>query len=153
MSAIQEPTNRDIQQSVDRLGTKVDGNAESIRLLGEKVDILAQSTAKGFEDVYKRFDGVEGRIDRVEVRLDGVENHLDKIEKSVSTVEGTSNTQMVTKSYLDDKLANLYSDIVAHMQRERYSSMEVLLDELLQSKVISKTAAQRVLHYHRQVKK
>jgi hypothetical protein len=50
---------------------------------------------------------VEKRFDGVESRLDGVESRIDKIEAT-----------MVTKDYLDDKLADLRGDLVVLMRKE-----------------------------------
>jgi hypothetical protein len=48
-----------------------------------------KNIAPAFDDVYKR-------LDKADVRMDGFEGRLNNIE-----------SQMVTKSYLDDKLADL----------------------------------------------
>ncbi len=67
---------------------------------------------ESFTEVWERnlkpaFDEVNHRFDKVENRLDKVENHLVNVE-----------VQMVTKSYLDDKIGDLRGDLVVKLRKE-----------------------------------
>ena len=76
---------------------------------------------------------VDQRFDRLEGRVDGVEGRLNKIE-----------TTMVTKDYLDDKLADLRGDLVVLLRKED-NKFGALVTELLKEEVISQDAAKRIL--------
>lgn len=74
----------------------------------------------------KEFDGIGGRFDKVETRL-------DKIEST-----------MVTKDYLDDKLADLRGDLVVLMRKED-TKVGKLIDVLKRRKVISEAETKEIL--------
>ncbi|MCX6745491.1 MAG: hypothetical protein NTX00_00560 [Candidatus Parcubacteria bacterium] len=62
--------------------------------------IWDKNIAPAFDDVYQRFDGIENRFEGVETRLNRIES------------------QMVTKSYLDDKLADLEGGVISKLRKE-----------------------------------
>ena len=76
--------------------------------LDERLDELLRVVKEGFdataskEDVHRLEDGVSG----LETRLLGVEERLTRVEAT-----------MVTKTYLDDKLADLKGDLIVKMRR------------------------------------
>jgi hypothetical protein len=76
-----------------------------------------KNIAPAFDDIYKRFDGVDGR-------LDGVEGRLNRIE-----------SQMVTKSYLDDKVADLEGGLVVKLRKED-EKVNRIIDLLKRHKVV-----------------
>lgn len=65
-------------------------------------------------------------LDSLHNRLDKVDNRLDKIE-----------SQMVTKSYLDDKLADLEGTVVVR-QRKEDQKVNLLIDLLRRKSVLEK---------------
>lgn len=74
---------------------------KDIKKIGEEVGkIIEDNITPQFEGIYKRLDGVEGR-------LGGVEGRLGRIEAT-----------MVTKSYLDDKLADLEGNLISKLRKE-----------------------------------
>ena len=75
----------------------------------------------------------EKRFDGIETRLGGVETRLDKIEAT-----------MVTKDYLDDKLADLRGDLVIMLRKED-TKVKTLVDVLETQKIISETDAKKIL--------
>jgi recombinational DNA repair protein RecR len=105
---IEQPTNREIMEAVRGLDGRfqglegrfqglegaVQGNAEAIHALATHMD--------------ERFDAVERRSDRLEGRV-------TNIESTMATKADLA--RMVTKDYLDDKLADLHSDIVRFVKR------------------------------------
>ncbi len=74
----------------------------------------------------KRFDGVESRIG-------GVESRLDKIEST-----------MVTKDYLDEKLADLRGDLVVLMRKED-TKVKALIEILKERKVLTDEDVKKIL--------
>lgn len=81
---------------------------KDIKKIGEEVGkIIEDNITPQFEGIYKRLDGVDGRLGGVEGRLDGVDGRLGRIEAT-----------MVTKSYLDDKLADLEGNLISKLRKE-----------------------------------
>ncbi|MFH1430749.1 MAG: hypothetical protein ABIG71_04515 [Candidatus Uhrbacteria bacterium] len=74
--------------------------------IDEKIDRLAVAVKDGFDGVDKRLDGVDKRLDGVDKRLDSLDARLRRVE-----------TTMVTKSYLDDKLADLKGDLIVKLRK------------------------------------
>ena len=83
------------------------------KTIDEKIDALAVAVKSGFDAVDERFDGVDKRFDGVDKRLDGVDKRLDEFHVRLRTVENT----MVTKSYLDEKLADLKGDLIVKLRK------------------------------------
>ncbi|OGH88706.1 MAG: hypothetical protein A3J93_01255 [Candidatus Magasanikbacteria bacterium RIFOXYC2_FULL_42_28] len=92
------------------LGT-VNELAEAVQLFATKVD--------------QRFDGVDKRFDGVDKRFDVIEKRLTRVE-----------SLMVTKDYLDDKLADLRGDLVVMMRKED-TKVKTLAEILHKRKLIS----------------
>jgi hypothetical protein len=62
--------------------------------------IIEEQINPQFDQVWERFDHVDERLDRVEIRMGAVES------------------TMVTKDYLDDKLADLRGDLIIIDRKE-----------------------------------
>ncbi len=84
------------------------------------------------EAVNDGFTNVEHRFQKIEHRLDSMDTRLDSMDQRLNTVE----SQMVTKEYLDDKLADLRGDLVVMMRKED-NKLKKLVDILEQHQVIS----------------
>lgn len=67
--------------------------------IDQKIDRLAIAVKEGFDAVDKRFTGVDKR--------------LAALEEKTTRIEAT----MVTKSYLDEKLADLKGDLIVKMRK------------------------------------
>ena len=65
---------------------------------------------------------------------------VDDIEKRLTSVE----KNMITKDYLDKKLAELRSDIVLMSQRAN-TKLSILIEELVGQKILTIDIAQRIL--------
>ncbi|HLD82305.1 MAG TPA: hypothetical protein VJA22_03830 [Patescibacteria group bacterium] len=98
----------------------------------EAIQALATHMDQRFDLTDLRFDRLEGRVGAVESRLDGVESRLDRVEAT-----------MVTKDYLDDKLADLRGDLVVLMRKED-KKLDKLVDILADKKVISDREARTI---------
>lgn len=76
---------------------------------------MAELTKEFFEQYMDTFAGtVKEGFDSVDERFDGVEQRLTNVEQRVTKISAT----MVTKDYLDDKLADLRGDLVVLMRKE-----------------------------------
>lgn len=87
------------------------------------IDELAVIVKEGFDEVTRQFDGVAKRFDGVAKRFDGINTRLDRVERRLGKVEAT----MVTKSYLDDKLADLEGTVIVR-QRKEDQKVNLLID-------------------------
>jgi predicted nucleic acid-binding Zn-ribbon protein len=119
-------TKTEILHAINTFATSVEKRFDSVEnRLSSVEDRLA-----GVED---RLAGVEGRLTGVEGRLTGVEGNLEKLGTRVSKIE----SQMVTKDYLDDKLADLRGDMVSaihNLDRKTDCIVEVLEEKTIFNK-------------------
>ncbi|MFH0988039.1 MAG: hypothetical protein V1763_01570 [Parcubacteria group bacterium] len=127
----------EVLTAVQGLSTKIDNlekNTDSrFDELLSVINVFADQTERRFESVDARFDGVDARLDKIEGRVDGVEGRL-------SHVEG----QMVTKDYLDNKLADLRGDLIVALKKED-GKVDALSDVLCQHKIITDVEKQAVV--------
>lgn len=109
----------DLPEKVDKLTDKVDSVAVGITDLTEAVNNFATKVDQRFERVDQRFGGIEQRLTKIEAT-------------------------MVTKDYLDEKLADLRGDLVILMRKED-TKLKTLIDVLCNRKVISDEDKNRIL--------
>lgn len=83
-------------------------------------------------NVTPQFQGINERLDKVEGRLDKVEGRLGKVE-----------SQMVTKTYLDDKLADLEGNLIVR-QRKEDQKVNRLIEMLQNKKVLEETEVKQL---------
>src|SRR3990167_7395619 len=75
----------------------------------EIMDFLKESMATK-DDIHN----LQGQIDKMDGRLDTMDGRLDTMDGRLMRVE----SQMVTKEYLDDKLADLKGDVLVVLRKE-----------------------------------
>lgn len=85
-----------------------------------------------FDKVWERFDGVDKRFDGVDKRLDGSDERMDGMNDRLNRIEAT----MVTKNYLDEKLADLRGDLI-EIDRKEEQKMDGLVSVLVHNKTVS----------------
>jgi len=83
---------------------------------------------------------VDERFDKVDERFDKVDERFDRLEGKVGKIEAT----MVTKDYLDDKLADLRGDLVVLMRKED-TKMIKLIEILKRRAVITEAEEKEIL--------
>lgn len=76
---------------------------------------------------------------RVEERFDKVEERFDKVEGRLTRVESS----MVTKDYLDEKLADMRGDLVIMMRKED-KKVKALTDLLCTKNIITREEQKRL---------
>ena len=105
-----------------------------------------------------RFDKQDARFDQNEARFDElvevigdfshrVDERLEKLESDVGSLKsdvGSIKATMVTKEYLDEKLANVRGECVQRT-RKGDEKTNMLVDELSKKKMLSAKAAKSVL--------
>ncbi len=92
-------SNQEIFNKLDQLSLKIDGVGSS---LNEKIDGVHAETLEAIHELSSQTDVRFCAMEREQARVRAV---------------------MVTKDYLDDKLARQYSDIVQHTRREIEKAM------------------------------
>ncbi|HLC89432.1 MAG TPA: hypothetical protein VJG65_00570, partial [Patescibacteria group bacterium] len=75
------------------------------KIRGELASVIEDNINPQFEIVHKRFEDVNKRFEDVNKRFEDVNKHFGRIEAT-----------MVTKSYLDEKLADLSGDLVVKLK-------------------------------------
>jgi len=81
----------------------------------------------------KRFEGMDKRFGGMDKRFEGMDKHFDKIEAT-----------MVTKDYLDDKLADFRGDLVV-LTRKEDMKVKKLVEILKKHKLISDDEVKEIL--------
>lgn len=106
---------------------------KEIKQIGEEV---TKAVAAKLEPQFKRIRedfaqvieyNINPQFDEVRGRLDGVENRLSRVE-----------SQMVTKSYLDDKMAELEGGLVVKLRKEDIK-MNRLIEIMKKKSLLSKS--------------
>ncbi len=87
-----------------------------------------------------RFSGIEKRLSGVEGQLSGVEGRLSGIEKDVREIKST----MVTKDYLDDRLAVQKGDMITIIRKED-TKLIALIVKMVEKKLLSRDDAKELL--------
>lgn len=77
-------------------------------------------------------EAINAFANHTEKRFDGLENKIDGLDKRVTKIE----TTMVTKDFLEEKLADFRGDMVVLTRREDKKVM-ALVDILKEKKIIS----------------
>ncbi|MDD5032408.1 MAG: hypothetical protein PHR36_05240 [Patescibacteria group bacterium] len=90
--------------------------------------------------VDERFDKLEGKVDKLEGKVDKLEGKVDGFEGRVGKIEAT----MVTKDYLDEKMADLRGDLVVLMRKED-TKVSKLIEILKRRKVITEIEEKEIL--------
>lgn len=143
----QEPTNKKILQAVsgvdqriDKVGQRIEKvkstNNEIIRVivdLGQRIEKVENANNNILSTVNDTLSAVNDFATKTENRFQGLEQRVGRIE-----------ALMVTKDYLDDKLADLRGDLVVLMRKED-TKLRTLVDVLKKREIISKDDAQYIL--------
>ncbi|MBI2099218.1 hypothetical protein HYT45_02250 [Candidatus Uhrbacteria bacterium] len=88
----------------------------------------------------ERFTRVENDITGIKGDITGIKGDITGIKGEIIEIKAT----MVTKDYLDDKLADLRGDLVVLMRKED-KKVQSLVELLHSKKVISEEEAKRIL--------
>jgi chromosome segregation ATPase len=109
----QDTTKSEILQAINKFATNVEENFTEV-----KQDI---------KDIKKRVTKLETKVESIETKVKSIENKVGSLEINVGSLEtkvGSLDTtttsiraQMVTKSYLDDKLADMYGKNITHTKQ------------------------------------
>lgn len=85
-------------------------------------------------------DSVESRFDSVGERFDKLEGEVKNIKGEIIAIKAT----MVTKDYLDTKVADLRGDLVVMMRKEDVK-LKTLIEILRDKKILDKKEVKQIL--------
>jgi len=108
---------------------------DAIGAFAEQVDLK-------FEQIDRRFDKVEAELGSMKSELGSMKSELGSLKSEIGMIKAT----MVTKSYLDDKLADLKGDMVSMLRKED-QKVNRLLGILAEKRLLAPSEAQDVLSF------
>lgn len=102
---------------------------QDIKKIGEEVGkVIEDNINPRFDALENQMGGIEGRMGGIEVRVGGIEGRMDMLEKTISNLP--------TKAYLDDKLADLEGGVIVR-QRKEDERARLMISFLEQNKLLS----------------
>ena len=84
--------------------------------------------------------GLKSDVSGLKTNVSGLKSDVSCLKSDIATIKAT----MVTKSYLDDKLADLRGDLVSLVRKED-DKVNALIKVAVDEGVVSRDAAQEVL--------
>lgn len=116
----QEPTNRELQVSINTL-------QETINTVLETVNTFANH--------------VEGEFASVKQEINGIKQEIGGLKQDIGIIKAT----MVTKDYLDDKLAIRKADLII-IDRKQEEKINSMASKLADKKVFTRQEAEEIVH-------
>ncbi|MFA5130017.1 MAG: hypothetical protein WC477_03810 [Patescibacteria group bacterium] len=112
-------------------------------------------------DKQEILEAIQAFAEQVDHRLNNLESDVGTMKSDMGTMKSDMGTmksemgsmkfeitsiksQMVTKDYLDDKLADLKSELII-LTRKENTKLSVLVEELVVSKTLTRKTADRIL--------
>jgi septation ring formation regulator EzrA len=118
MQSNQESTKKDIQDVLAVMQSNQESTKKDIQDVLEITNTFASNVDEKFETIDRKFDHVNKKLETIEHRLSSVES------------------QMVTKAYLDDKLADTRGDLSMY-DRKQDKKVDFLTQTLAGKKVLT----------------
>jgi septation ring formation regulator EzrA len=114
-------SNQEILGELKKLHASDEGIKQELKKLSDtsietKAELEKLSTK--FDGLENKFGSLEGRFDEMGEAMQVFASNVDKRFDSVESEMQRMNAVAVTKGYLDDKLANLHSDIIQQTRKE-----------------------------------
>ena len=126
----------------------------ALHAFSTNVDERFNGVDQRFEHVEKRLDNVEERFEYVAKRLDnvasdilGVKSDLEEVKDDAREIKGDAGyvkTSIVTKEYLDDKIADARGDLMLAIKTGDRKTHK-LVKILNRRKIITKTETEDIL--------
>lgn len=136
-----EPTNGEILQAIKAVETGLGGRIDG---LGDRIDQGLAKTNERIDDVLEAVSEFSTRVDqrfeKVESDIGGMKSDIVGMKTDIVDIK----SQMVTKTYLDNKLADLRTDLV-YMARKGNQKLTELVEQLTQQGVLTHDIARRIL--------
>lgn len=126
-------TIQDVLEAVNMFSTHVDGQFARIDRQFARIDERFSSIDARFDHVDRQFKELGGEIAELKAKVENIDKRLLWVEEN-----------MVTKEYLDKKLDELRADLTLMAQRLN-TKLSVLIEELVEQKVLTIDIARRIL--------
>ncbi len=133
-------SNDDLQQVKNIVNEAVSTVNESTREILEVMRHYAGEVDKRFEGIDQKFVSIDERFDSMDKRFDRIDERFESMDKRFDRIEAT----MVTKSYLDDKIADLRGELVL-LARKEDTKLVTLVQSLKKTKVLPQNEAVKIL--------
>lgn len=106
----------------------------------ETIHGLADHMDERFELVDRRFLAIDDRFERIEGDIVGMKQDIGSTKADIIGIR----SQMVTKDYLDDKLADLRSDLIV-LCRKSDTKLSTLVGSLVKEGSLKQSVADKIL--------
>lgn len=137
--SIQDPTIKDVMSVVTNLATAVEGLTVTVGEIKNDVDNLADA----FNTYATHTDSQISRIDNTMTKMQSDMNEMksDMVEMKTGMVTMKSDittikSTMVTKSYLDDKIADVKGELITTIRKED-TKVKTVVEKLVTKKIFS----------------
>ncbi len=146
--------------TVDQRFTIIDQRFDTVDQRFTAIDQRFDTVDQRFTIIDQRFDTVDQRFTAIDQRFDTVDEQFSETREMIQNLASHTDAQFkdirgdmatkgdlqrfITKDYLDDKLADLRSDLVI-MARKGNKKLEAFVEELVSEKRLPRAAARRIL--------
>ena len=111
---MEDNAKQEILTAVGTLSGQVGTLTEQVGTLSGQVKDIAGQQEQILEVISEFATQVDQRFDRIENEVGGMKSEMGSMKTEIGAIKAT----MVTKSYLDDKLADFKGDMVSMLRKE-----------------------------------
>ena len=130
-----------VSSRVDGLSTQVEGVSSRVDGLSTKVDTEVSSLSEQISGLSTKVDGLSTKVD---TEVGSLSEQISELAGYVDKRLEQTEARMVTKEYLDEKLADLRGDLVV-LTRKEDRKLVALVELLRDQSVILDADAKRIL--------
>jgi chromosome segregation ATPase len=113
---------------------------KDIRDILDTVNAFANHTEEQFAEIKQEIGGIKQEIGVIKQEIGGIKQEIGGIKQDVTQIKAT----MVTKAYLDDKLADLRGDLTIY-DRKQDKKVDFLTQTLAGKKVLTSKEADAIV--------
>ena len=121
----QDPTIKDVMSVVTNLATAVDGLTTTVDSLADAFNTYATHT--------------DSQISRIDNTMTKIQSDMNEMKSGMVTMKSditTIKSTMVTKSYLDDKIADVKGELITTIRKED-TKVKTVVEKLVTKKIFS----------------
>jgi vacuolar-type H+-ATPase subunit I/STV1 len=150
MSDIQ-PTNQELlngiqmlQGSIERLESSSSVMQGSINTLHDDVQDALEAIHDLSSHVDEKFSNTDDKFSKIEDRFSKIDDRFSKMDGRLVSLEGFVRTQMITKSYLDDKLASKLGDYLI-IDKKQEAKINAFAGKLKDKNILTHQEANEII--------
>lgn len=137
-----EPTTKEILTAIENLSARTE---KSINDLSEKTERSIFDLSKKVDDLSLELKSeVTDIIEAINLLSTGTDERFEKLENKVDGLDKTIRNQMVSKDYLDDKLADTSGDLTVLIRKEDTKN-KTIVTNLKKKKVYTEAEEKKYL--------